>query len=45
VVICRRGGNTMTSLWTSHGSERGPYPVRLLYRSDLLCVVRSESLA
>ena len=45
VTICRRGGNTMSSIWTSHGSERGPYPTRLLYRSDLLCVVRAESLA
>jgi hypothetical protein len=45
VTICRRGGNTMTSVWTSHGSERGPYATRLLYRSDLLVVVRSESLA
>jgi len=45
VVICRRNGNTMTSVWTSHGSEAGPYAVRLLYRRDLLCVVRGESLA
>jgi hypothetical protein len=45
VTICRRGGNTMGSVWTSHGSERGPYPTRLSYRSDLLLVVRSEALA
>lgn len=45
VVICRRNGDTMSSVWTSHGSERGPYAVRLLYRRDLLCVVRSASLA
>jgi len=45
VTICRRGGNTMDSIWTSHGSESGPIPTRLLYRSDLLCVVRSEALA
>ena len=35
----------MDSVWTSHGSERGPYATRLNYRSDLLVVVRAESLA
>ena len=45
VTICRRNGNSMTSIWTSHGSERGPYATRLNYRRDLLCVVRSEALA
>jgi hypothetical protein len=45
VTICRRGGGTMDSVWTSHGSELGPYATRLHYRSDLLVVVRSESLA
>ena len=45
VVICRKGGRREDAIWTSHGSEAGPYPVRLHYRSDLLCVVRSESLA
>lgn len=45
VTICRRGGNTMTSVWTSHGQESGPYATRLMYRSDLLLVVRAESLA
>lgn len=45
VTICRRNGDTMSSIWTSHGSERGPYATRLRYRSDLLCVVRAESLA
>lgn len=45
VVMCRRGGDTMSSVWTSHGSERGPYSVRLLYRRDLLLVVRGASLA
>jgi len=45
VTICRRGGGTMDSLWTSHGSEAGPYATRLRYRRDLLCVVRAESLA
>ena len=45
VTICRRNGDTMSSIWTSHGSERGPYPTRLRYRPDFLCVVRAESLA
>lgn len=45
VVICRRNGNIRTSIWTSHGSEAGPYSVYVKYRSDLLVVVRSESLA
>lgn len=45
VTICRRNGDTNSSIWTSHGSEPGPYATRLLYRRDLLCVVRSESLA
>lgn len=45
VTICRRGGDTMSSVWTSHGSEAGPIPTRLLYRRDLLCVLRSEALA
>jgi cell wall-associated NlpC family hydrolase len=45
VTICRRNGNTQTAIFTSHGSERGPYATRLLYRRDLLCVVRAESLA
>lgn len=45
VTICRRGGGTQDSIWTSHGSERGPIPTRLLYRRDLLVVVRSEALA
>ena len=45
VVICRKGGKREDAIWTSHGSEAGPYPVRLHYRSDLLCVVRGEALA
>ncbi len=44
-VLCRRNGDNMSSIWTSHGSEAGPYAVRLEYRSDLICVVRSEALA
>ena len=44
VVICRKNGNTQTSIWTSHGSEGGPYSVYLHYRNDLLVVVRSSDL-
>lgn len=44
-TICRRNGDKNTSIWTSHGNELAPYAVRLLYRSDFLCVVRAESLA
>ncbi len=45
VTICRRNGGTQDSIWSSLGSERGPVPTRLQYRSDLLVVVRSEALA
>lgn len=44
VCICRKDGDANTSIWTSHGSEDGPYPVRLRYRKDLLVVVRSDDL-
>lgn len=45
VTICRKGGDERTSIWSSHGSESGPLPTLLHYRSDLVVVVRSESLA
>lgn len=45
VTMCRRNGNYMSSVWTSHGSAAGPYSTRINYRNDLLCVVRGESLA
>jgi hypothetical protein len=45
VVICRKNGDIDDSIWSSHGSEAGPYPVRLQYRGDLLVVVRAEDLA
>lgn len=44
VVTCRTRGTALTSVWTSHGSERAPYPVRLRYRSDLLTVLRPRAL-
>ena len=40
VTICRRAGNAQTSVWSSNGSEAGPLPVSLRYRSDFLYVVR-----
>ena len=45
VVICRKEGNIEEAIWTSHGSELGPYPVYMDYRPDLLVVVRALSLA
>lgn len=45
VTICRKNGDVDESIWTSHGSEAGPYATRLHYRKDLLVVVRSEALA
>lgn len=45
VVICKKGGTRKEAIWTSHGSELGPYPVYVDYRPDLLVVVRSLSLA
>lgn len=44
VVVCRMRGTAATSVWSSHGSEAGPLPVRLHYRSDLLAVVRPAAL-
>lgn len=44
-TICRKGGDANSSVWTSHGSEAGPYSVKLRYRSDFLVVVRSQALA
>lgn len=44
VVICRTKGTAQTAVWSSHGSEAGPLPVRLRYRGDLLTVVRPKSL-
>jgi hypothetical protein len=44
VVICRKNGKASKAIWTSHGSEAGPYSVYLHYRSDLLIVVRTADL-
>lgn len=44
MVICRKRGTADTAVWTSHGSEAGPYPVRVLYRDDLWAIVRPPLL-
>lgn len=44
VVTCSKGGTSLTAVWTSHGSETGPYDVTLHYRNDFLGVYRPWSL-
>jgi cell wall-associated NlpC family hydrolase len=39
-TICMTEGDASSSVWASHGSEPGPYAVRLHYRRDLITVVR-----
>lgn len=41
-TICRQAGTSSTAVFTSHGSEIGPYPTRLYYRPDLFAVVRPK---
>lgn len=41
-VICRQRGSVQSAIWTSHGSEAGPYPVKLLYRGDFFAAVRPK---
>jgi hypothetical protein len=45
VTICKKNGDYNSAIFSSHGSELGPYPTYLRYRPDLLLVVRSEALA
>lgn len=40
VCTCYVAGDEDTSLWCSHGSEEAPYSVPLLYRADLVKIVR-----
>jgi hypothetical protein len=40
VTTCYGAGDAQSSEWCSNGSESAPYAVELLYRGDLLCVVR-----
>jgi hypothetical protein len=44
VAICRKAGTRSTSVWSSFGSERGPHPVSLDYRSDFRFVCRPPIL-
>jgi len=43
-TVCRKAGSASTSVWSSHGSERGPVPVKLNYRDDLLGCWRHPGL-
>lgn len=40
VIACMEGGTWDTAVWWSNGSEAGPYPVKVYYRSDLRGIVR-----
>jgi hypothetical protein len=42
VTICKKGGDALTSLWSSHGQEGGPQERKLIYRepNDFLGVTR-----
>lgn len=43
-IFCITAGTAATSLWTSHGREAGPEPVKLGYRKDLTGVYRHPAL-
>ena len=45
VTICRRGGTSSTSAWSSMGSDAGPRTETMFYRDDFLFVVRPPLLA
>jgi hypothetical protein len=42
VCTCYQPGSAGSSLWCSHGSEEAPYSVPLMYRADLIRVVRPK---
>lgn len=44
VTVCRRNGHEADAIFSSHGTEAGPLPTRLRYRSDLVGVYRPVSL-
>jgi hypothetical protein len=44
VTICRKPGNSSTSVWSSMGSDIGPDGMPLFYRGDFLKVVRPPLL-
>ena len=43
-TVCRKNGSASTSRWSSFGSESGPKPEGLKYRSDLIGVWRHPAL-
>jgi len=42
ISICRTRGTASEAIFSSFGSEAGPYPTRVKYRTDLLAVVRPD---
>ena len=44
MAVCSKAGTAKLAEWTSHGSEAGPWVVRLGYRSDLVGVWRHPGL-
>ena len=44
VTICRLRGSSSTAIFTSNGSQPGPDPTRVFYRTDFLAVVRPPKL-
>jgi hypothetical protein len=43
-AVCRKAGSAKVAVWSSFGSESGPKPVLLGYRSDLVGVWRHPGL-
>ncbi len=43
-TVCRKAGSAGVALWSSHGSEGGPRPVKLGYRDDLVGCWRHPAL-
>ena len=44
MTICRKAGTSATAIFSSNGSEAGPDPRSLHYRSDLTGVFRHPAL-
>lgn len=43
-TVCRKAGSAASAIFSSLGTERGPQPVPLAYRNDLLGVWRHPAL-
>lgn len=43
-TVCRKAGSAAVALWSSFGSERGPLPVKIGYRNDLVGAWRHPAL-